>query len=143
MPRFPWRTALIVALVVAQSITFLTGSLGWPVYAYCMYAHARPGPPRTTHTELVATLADGRSVTIDPFDLGLGPWAFRRLLLVPVLEGAPGPTADLFRRIEAQFGSQVLSLRRELDRARYEHGALTRWHESHPIARLPQEAMHG
>lgn len=137
MSRVPWRSTLIAGLIGAQGATFFVGSLAWPIYAYCMYGPARKPPPRTTHTQIVATLADGREYTVDPFELGLGPWAFKEYIRESAEAGEHTLALELMERIRGAKGAEVVTLRRDLLRVRIEDGQLLRQHEFFPIYPFP------
>lgn len=124
MRRLPWRTALIAAVIAAQLSTFATGSVAWPFLMYCMYAHTRPEPPRTTRTDYVAVLVDGREVVADPVALGYGFWVFDREVHGPIKKGDHAPVAELVRRLEREFGAPVVSIRREIQRHTVVGGAI-------------------
>ena len=103
-----WLSLVIVACLVMQLSTFVTGSKIWPFMAYCMYAYARDAPPRTSAITASAVLADGRKVVLTPEKMGLSFFAWNDHFMKPLVNhGETGVVPEMRERAADRLGEPV------------------------------------
>lgn len=138
--RLPWRSAPIVVVLGAQFSTFVTGSVAWPFLAYCMYGHTRSDIPQTTHSELWATLADGRDVELNFKRLGYGYWVLWDNDIPAIRERRDPAALDrLLAAVERAHGSPPASLRIEKLKVRIIDRQFEKTPSTEPLWPLPPE----
>ena len=74
MTRSVRFAAVVSAIVVGvQALTFVTGSLVWPFFAYCMYSKSITiKETQGLGRKVYATLDDGSKIRLDYNDVGIG-----------------------------------------------------------------------
>jgi len=93
-------SAIIVAILGTQFVAGFvdTGRWGWPIIAYPMYATAHFDGDRFDDYHVYAVLADGSRLRVDPEELGMSFWIFRRNVVNQVETGSLEGLAPIVER---------------------------------------------
>jgi hypothetical protein len=109
---FKVLSALIVIILGTQfALLFVeTRQWGWPMVTYPMYSVARYDGERFDEYDVYAVLKDATKVQVDPDELGMGYWIFRKNVIDPLLRDVGYDATRLLReRKESRSRNASLS----------------------------------
>jgi hypothetical protein len=119
------RFAAVVSVLVVglQALTFVTGSLVWPFFAYCMYSKAITiKSTQGLGRKVFATLDDGSTIRLDYNDVGIGKNVWKQDLTRDI--ETPEVIERLRRAVRANTGREITGLEMHVVNNRLKDGVV-------------------
>jgi hypothetical protein len=113
-----WISLLIVVVMGLHVVPILQKFQGesqtlWPIMAWGMYKRSFPAPVQSLQQRLVGITESGQTHKIYAWQSGLSPFAFKRLYLVPMMEGNADAAQHLATQLNRHYNEPIVSLRLE------------------------------
>ena len=129
------RLAAVVSLIVVgvQALTFVTGSVVWPFFAYCMYSKSITiKETQGLGRKVYATLDDGSTIRLDYNDVGIGKNVWKQDFTRNI--ESPEVIARLREAVRHNTGKELTALEMHVVNNRLKDGAV---HTDVQVRRIP------